>query len=124
MSAPYDWSKVRRCRKCRRVLAVEMYRDGRAPCLLCETGWEPPPKATDSVTSQQRRASKKWEAANRDKKAAHRAVLHALRQGKLFKKPCERCGSLDVQAHHPSYAREHRLLVRWLCKRHHEDVHL
>lgn len=38
----------------------------------------------------------------------------------LPRKPCEVCGSVDVEAHHDDYKRP--WTVRWLCKEHHEEV--
>lgn len=44
-----------------------------------------------------------------------------LRRGKLAKKPCEVCGEVQVQMHHPDYNDRYR--VRWLCKEHHHQLH-
>lgn len=65
----------------------------------------------------------RWNRSNLHKLAAHRAVRVALRQGKLKRGKCEVCGSLRVQAHHDSYAPEDHLRVRWLCVRHHQQLH-
>ena len=58
-----------------------------------------------------------------EKKAAHTAVSNALRDGKLFRKPCEVCGIAKSQAHHDDYTKP--LEVRWLCdsdhKKHHKE---
>lgn len=55
----------------------------------------------------------KWQAANPEKRAAHKAVEKALRNGKLERQPCE-CGcDRKVQAHHDDYFKP--LEVRWLC---------
>lgn len=48
-------------------------------------------------------------------------VSGAIRYGKLAKQPCEKCGSLRVQAHHDDYDRP--LDVRWLCSVHHGEEH-
>jgi hypothetical protein len=49
-------------------------------------------------------------------------VGNAIRDGKLFKKPCEICGSEDsVHAHHDNYLEP--LNVRWLCAAHHSEWH-
>lgn len=53
---------------------------------------------------------------------AHHATSLAIREGKLKKKPCEVCGSLDVQAHHDDYSKP--LEVRWLCVPHHNEHHV
>lgn len=57
----------------------------------------------------------------RHKLVARRYVLTMLERGKIHKKPCNVCGSLDVQAHHNSY--ENPLDIDWLCKDHHDALH-
>jgi hypothetical protein len=52
---------------------------------------------------------------------ARSAVSNALRDGRIFRKPC-RCGSKRVQAHHHDYTKP--LEVTWLCfKCHRKDEH-
>lgn len=54
--------------------------------------------------------------------SANRAVARALLSGKLKREACEICGSWDiVVAHHDNYQKP--LAVRWLCHRHHMQVH-
>ena len=58
---------------------------------------------------------------NKDK--AHNAVSNAIRDKKLFKEPCEVCGTeKDVHAHHDDYLK--KLNVRWLCPIHHKEWHM
>lgn len=52
---------------------------------------------------------------------AHAHVGAALKNGKLFKNPCEVCCTTEVEAHHDDYSKQ--LNVRWLCKKHHSEVH-
>lgn len=54
------------------------------------------------------------------KKRAHIKVYEAIKIGKLFKKPCEKCGQKAV-AHHDDYSKP--LVVRWLCQYHHYEHH-
>ena len=61
--------------------------------------------------------NRKWNAANPEKRRAHRAVGYALKVGKLVREPCEFCGASKVQAHHDDYAKP--LVVRWWCHDHH-----
>lgn len=44
----------------------------------------------------------------------------AVKAGMLTPQPCEVCGSLEVEAHHPEYVGENaHLVVIWLCREHH-----
>ena len=57
---------------------------------------------------------------NKDK--AKNMVNNAIRDGKLFKEPCEVCGTTEkIHAHHNDYAKP--LNVRWLCSAHHKQWH-
>lgn len=57
-----------------------------------------------------------------NKYKATNMVNNAIRDGKLFKEPCEVCGSEDsVHAHHDDYLKP--LNVRWLCAAHHSQWH-
>lgn len=82
--------------------------------------------------------AKNWRRNNKDKTSAafvrwrnrypniwraHRAVLGAIRAGKLSPQPCEVCRTnQDVHAHHDDYLK--RLDVRWLCRDHHQAWHV
>lgn len=44
---------------------------------------------------------------------ANMAVSNAIRDGRLKKQPCEKCGSKRVQAHHDDYSKP--LKVKWFC---------
>jgi hypothetical protein len=59
----------------------------------------------------------KWIARNPEKRAAHKAVEKAVRNGSLKRLPCRVCGSLNSQAHHPDYSKP--LDVEWRCRKHH-----
>lgn len=54
-------------------------------------------------------------------RAAHTAVGNAVRDRRLFKKPCEACGNARAHAHHDDYDKP--LDVRWLCPPCHFDWH-
>ena len=50
-----------------------------------------------------------------------RSYVHVyLKRGKLERKPCEVCGALEVEGHHPDYTKP--LDVVWLCHRHHLEA--
>jgi hypothetical protein len=49
-------------------------------------------------------------------------INNAIRDGKLFREPCEICKKEEgVHAHHDDYLRP--LNVRWLCPAHHKQWH-
>lgn len=56
------------------------------------------------------------------RKAIARAYAKVYKQrGHLISKPCELCGNIDVEMHHPDYSKP--LDVRWLCTNCHRWVH-
>jgi hypothetical protein len=69
-----------------------------------------------------KRGREKWLGANQHKRKAHFAVSNALRDKRLFRKPCEKCGDENSEAHHDDYLKP--LDVRWLCKKHHNEHHV
>lgn len=58
---------------------------------------------------------------NKIKAKAHYKVYNAIRIGKLFRKPCEKCNDPLSVAHHDDYSKP--LDVRWLCNFHHYEHH-
>ena len=68
-----------------------------------------------------RRVSKKWREDNPEGYKAHTAVSNAVRDGKLVKEPCEKCGDKKVHAHHEDYSQP--LVVKWLCPLCHHRQH-
>jgi len=141
------------CKKCERVLPLDRFhrnarrKDGHdCSCKACMMAYKkahaatPKAKATRAVYAlksrkQRNRRLKKWRQKNRKKLAAiqrryrerHRqrylartTLSNAIRDGKIIRLCCEVCGKRG-EAHHPDYSKP--LEVRWLCKRHHEEVH-
>jgi len=56
-----------------------------------------------------------------EKNHARQCVSHAIRTGKMTRKPCEKCGE-RAQAHHDDYSKP--LEVMWLCPKHHGERHV
>ncbi len=65
--------------------------------------------------------SREWNQRNPEKRSAQKFVERALKSGVLQRKPCERCGSMTVHAHHDDYSKP--LAVMWLCPAHHKERH-
>lgn len=67
------------------------------------------------------RAKKKYAHNNPIARAANIIVGNAVRDKRIFKMPCEKCGAKKVHAHHCDYAKP--LEVIWLCPKHHKEWH-
>jgi hypothetical protein len=52
---------------------------------------------------------------------ARTAFRNAIRDGKIQRQPCQKCGSLKAQGHHEDYSKP--LEVVWLCTTHHAERH-
>lgn len=68
-----------------------------------------------------RESKAKYIKNNPVKRKAHTALGNAVRDGRLIKKPCEVCGDVRSQGHHDDYSKP--LEVRWLCAKHHKELH-
>ena len=85
--------------------------------------FEPPDNPHLEASREQRKLKNRaYKRAHEDpaKVQAWQVVATALKQKRLFRKPCEYrfhgCVKRPVQAHHhKGYAPEHRLDVRWTC---------
>jgi hypothetical protein len=85
--------------------------EGREKLLARVKEWQKTPKGQAALARAAARNTP-------EKKAARKAVSHALEDGTLLKPDaCTRCNSTrNVQAHHYlGYAPEHQLSVVWLC---------
>lgn len=66
--------------------------------------------------------AKEWREKNKIKRAAHTLTGNAIRDGRLQKGSCERCGTTKkVHAHHEDYLKP--LEVTWLCQSCHGRRH-
>lgn len=66
------------------------------------------------------RSRQHTEEGRRKKRARAIAGVYKKR-GKLVPQPCEVCGGDHTEMHHPDYHQP--LLVVWLCRRHHSELH-
>ena len=66
-------------------------------------------------------AKKRWAERNTIKRAAHHIVSNAIRDGRMEKKLCEKCGD-EAVAHHEDYTKPYE--VTWLCVKHHNERHV
>lgn len=86
-------------------------------------------EAYHSSTEYKRRIEEhksKWNAANKNKRLAHRKVYNYVRDGKLSKPTkCSCCGgeNVKIHGHHWSYLESNWLDVIWLCSKCHGLEH-
>lgn len=133
---------MKRCFKCGRDLPLdEFYRhpmmaDGRlGKCKDCTKAdvsgnyraRQPQYSAYDrerNVRPARREARRVYHQRHRERhperERARQAVSNALRDGRLMRRPCEKCGSPKSQAHHPDHSKP--LDVQWLCLVHHREA--
>jgi hypothetical protein len=120
---------LNKCKSCTKNDARERERKLR----ITDLNWVEKELERQRIKSQKRRedgylspvqnlAKSAWAAKNRHKRKAHNAVRNAVRNGKIIPSPCEICGSEQAEAHHDDYSKP--LDVRWLCKKHHMQVHI
>lgn len=79
-----------------------------------------------SEKGRQTARDKAARAARREpeKTNARHRLQRAVRTGKIVPQPCELCGAMPVQAHHPfGYEGLMALAVWWLCRVHHKAMH-
>jgi hypothetical protein len=67
------------------------------------------------------RITKAWRKEDTRRQIAHNTVRRAILKGKLFSKPCERCGEEKTEAHHEDY--DQPLNVIWFCSVCHKQRH-
>jgi len=85
------------------------------------TEWKRTYKKTDKGrASAARYAANSYNPA---RNGAQQAIKQALKFGRIQRLPCLICGEQNSMAHHPSYARDMRLAVTWLCVHHHNQLH-
>lgn len=56
-----------------------------------------------------------------DKNKARALMAKAIRDGVLKRMPCEVCAEVKSEGHHEDYFKP--LEIKWLCKKHHAEVH-
>ena len=57
----------------------------------------------------------------RPKELARKLAYSAIRNGSIVRQPCQQCGAVKAQMHHPDYSKP--LDVIWLCPTCHGRVH-
>ena len=113
------------CKKCSCYkFPIEFFRSKR-PCALSsackECHYEGVKNWRDRNKEKMVSYALKWNRLHPDAHEAHRLVKNALKNKSLERQPCEKCDSVESQAHHDDYSKP--LEVKWLCPKHHVQHH-
>jgi len=120
---------MRKCTKCKKLLTIlNFYKEtnGRwkSWCKRCcndyINNWRK--KNPERFKHNNKVKQQRYRDKNPLKTHARNAIKKALREGQLHKTPCEICYKRKVEAHHSNYLEP--LQVRWLCMKHHKELHL
>jgi ribosomal protein S27AE len=76
---------------------------------------------SEKQKQQRQQAQERRRAKHPEKYKARTMVANAVRDGRLIKQPCIKCGNLKVQAHHADYSKP--LDVVWECRKCHLEEH-
>ncbi len=109
--------RLGKCKECTKRDVRECYaahREERAEYERMRSGRQ-------SRKSQRARYQRNRRRIHPTKYRASNAVSNAVRDGRLVRRPCELCGDVKAQAHHDNY--DKALEVRWLCFKHHRELH-
>lgn len=101
---------LNRCKECQQINTRYNYRKNREKRIAYERKRELDPERKSKKREYQRR----MRLNNPEKYKAWNKVSNAIRDGKLKKSACEKCGNKKSQAHHEDYSKP--LEVRWLCR--------
>lgn len=109
------------CKVCAAAESRERYKDDPASATKRTTQWRK--ENPDRFNGLAKKSYHGQLESCPERPLARSAMAVAIRQGSLVRKPCEVCGEQKSEGHHWSYAKEHWLDVKWLCRKHHAAEH-
>ena len=86
-------------------------------CLECERKRSIAKYHRDKASFREREKQPKYQ----EKTKARKKIRNLIYRGKIKRQPCEVCGLANGEAHHDDYSKP--LDVKWLCRRHHCELH-
>lgn len=124
-----------KCKKCCNASSAKHYKANREAMLAQHREWRETNREsirayfrerTKNLTREQitkhNASHKAYQSRNPIKISAKNQANHAIRSGRLIRKPCERCSrTTHIHAHHEDYTKP--LDVVWLCSGCHGDRH-
>ena len=93
--------------------------NGRFKCRTCNT--KHAKKYRENNRQKINQIAYKSMYKNMDKHLARLRVYYQIRNGRMVKKECEKCGNAVTEAHHRDYSKP--LDVQWLCRICHASLH-
>lgn len=108
-----------KCKKCTKADVQNRYQDPEAKKRIKEY------ERLRNLRPERRKKKLVYERNRRvihpGKYRANKMLGNAIRDKRIIKLPCEVCGNIKSQGHHPDYRRP--LYVKWLCFKHHREEH-
>lgn len=108
---------LNKCKECNKKDVKQNYRDNHEYKKAYELKRNKDPKRKEDRANYLRKFRKEHPNKNR----ARAIVNRLLRNGTIQRRPCEVCGSIKTEAHHPDYDKPYSIV--WLCLRHHRIAH-
>lgn len=108
---------LNKCKTCAKLDTANWYEDTFEARRKYEVERFKRPSRKDAVSQYQRKRRKAFP----EKDKARNAVSNAVRDGRLIRGPCVKCGATKSQAHHHDYSKP--LDVMWLCFKCHRLEH-
>jgi hypothetical protein len=109
---------LNKCKSCTKEDVSKNYRERKEYYVEFYREREHRPERKKQRADHRRQYRKRYP----EKKRAHAAVNNAIRDKRLFRQPCEVCGTTKgVEGHHEDYNQP--LKVRWLCFADHRAEH-
>lgn len=103
------------CVDCKRDMMREFAK--RPKYVEASRRYQTSPEGRAKINARRRRDYR----LNKHKTYAKLMAEQAVRDGRIIKTPCIKCGNPDSRGHHPNYAKP--LEVIWLCQAHHSEEH-
>ncbi len=126
---------TKQCGKCKKVLSItEFYKtnDGehrygrQSYCKCCQREHRRLPEIRKKISARnklyrQTHSRPRSRPLTREQRKAHARAWNLKKNGTLIPVPCEKCGELRVEMHHPDYQKPDKVV--WLCRSCHHQLH-
>ena len=108
---------LNKCKRCAKLDTSSYYKNNRKHYAKYEQKRFKNPNRKTKIKKYQQDRRKN----NPEKYKCGYLTSNAIRDKRIFKKPCQVCGNINVEAHHKDYAKPFD--IEWLCRKHHLQKH-